>query len=257
MKLQESGQRAGALFFALGVQAGIALLLFLSFTVVRLVAPAKETILYLPRPVQQPAVAPMVIDARRRPAARPSSVTTGLPPATDSSGIAAPPSKLPPPSDAELKQRLGSALACRPDDHGQPSPFCPAEVKPGDPNGLVLNPPSRVKNEERWAEEKRRADSNDLGVAVGPGIGVVIQDPLCKLAWVVFGGGFKCGAPPRSTRPATDEQFKAALAAYHRRRGGGAPPALTSKPAEENGNEKDRPAGAGAAPAPGAGPGRP
>ena len=264
MKLRDSGRRLGALLVALGVQAAIALLLLLSFTMIRLIAPPGETIIHLPPVARRPAIvrAPMVIDAR--PQTRPSSAATSLPPAADGSGIAVPPVQ--PPAKAELLQRLGPALNCAPDERGRPSPFCPPEIaiKPPDPNTLVLNPPSRVKDEERWAEEKRRNDSHDLGVAVGPGIGVVIQDPLCKLAWVMLGGGFKCGAPPRSTRPATEEQFQAALAAYHRRRGGGPKPALTSPPAEGTGNEKDRTAGTGVGAdigsgnvtAPGAGPGR-
>jgi hypothetical protein len=179
-----------------------------------------------------------------------------LPPVAGSSGIAAPPAT--PPPKSELLQNLGRAANCAPNERGQRSPFCPPESEirppaPNTPNTLVLNPPSRVKDEERWAEEKKRSGSASLsaevapGVTVGPtgpGIGVVIQDPLCKLAWVMLGGGFKCGAPPRSTRPATEEQFKAALDAYHKRRGGGPKPALTSAPAEGIGNEKDRTAGA-------------
>jgi hypothetical protein len=64
----------------------------------------------------------------------------------------------------------------------------------------------------------------------GPGVQLVIQDPLCKLASVLLGGGIHCGAPPRSTAPATEAQFKAALEAYQLRHGYG-PLAAPPKPA--------------------------
>jgi hypothetical protein len=259
IRAASSGRRAGALLFALGMQAIIVALLFVSLQVARLIAPAEETILHL-RPAMQK---PVTIDARQpappKPPADmpPSAVTTSLPALGGSGGIAARPDTAQPPSGPELMQRLESALACRPDERGRPSPLCSIEVKPADPRALVLNPPSQVKDPEFWAEEKRRAESNDLGVAVGPGVGFAIQEPLCKLAWVVFGGGISCGAPPLSTRPATDAQFKAALAAYHQRRGGGPRAALPSTPSKETGNEKDRPAGSGAGVDPVASPGRP
>ena len=218
-----SGRRAGAVLFAAGAQAVIALLLLFSLGVVRQVLSPVETTLLFPKPKPEP----VVIDARQPPKPReaeaPVSVTA--PPAAQLPAYAMPSQTLtghPPQGTTLLREMVQSLDACRKEKDRR---ACAGMIAPPDPRIVKLDD-SEVKNEEYWAEEKRRAGSHDLGIAVGPGIGFVIKDPLCKLAWVMLAGGFRCGPPPPAPRRYTDAQFTAALEAYRRRRGGGSPATL-------------------------------
>lgn len=225
MRATSSGRRTGAVLFAAGVQAAIALLLVFSLGVVRQALVPVETILFFPKPKPEP----VVIDARQ------PSKPEPLPP-TPAAPLAQLPAYAMPsqtltahrPQGTTLLQGMVQSLdACRKGE-GEDRPACPGVIAPPDPRIVTLEDGEKVKNEEYWAEEKRRAGSHDLGIAVGPGIGFVIKDPLCKLAWVMLAGGFRCGPPPPSPRRYTDAQFTAALEAHNRRRGGAprtAPPA--------------------------------
>lgn len=197
----------------------------------------QEIVFLLPRLPAATPRAPVVIDARPRlpTDTRTPSVTTSLPPLRGTNGItAAAPATVPPPAISGLPPRAARAPECRPDERGQIPPACPPMVKPADSNAVVLNPPTGIQDEKRWAEEKARAGSPaDLGVAVGPGIGVVIKDPLCKMAWVLLGGGFECG-PRNYARQTTDEQFQAALDAVNARQR-----ARYGKPAPARGAEAE------------------
>ena len=218
-----SGRRAGAVLFAAGAQAVIALLLLFSLGVVRQVLSPVETVLLFPKPRPEP----MVIDARQPPRPREKAEASAsiAPPAAQLPAYALPDRTLSgrPPQGAALLQGLVKSFDGCSKSKEEDRPACPGTIAPPDPRIVALDG-GKVKDEERWAEEKRRSDSNDLGVAVGPGIGFVIKDPLCKLAWVMLAGGFRCGPPPPSPRRYSDAQFTAALEAYQRRRGGG--PAL-------------------------------
>jgi hypothetical protein len=227
MRATPSGRRAGAVLFAAGVQAVIALLLLFSLGVVRQTLTSVETLLLLPTPKPEP----IVIDARQPPKPRDVEAPLGAmpaPPAAPVPAYALPNQSLSgmPSRDTALIQGLArSPGTCRRQE-GEDRLTCPGSVVPPDPRVVTLDDDEKVKNEELWAEEKRRASSHDLGIAVGPGIGFVIQDPLCKLAWVMLAGGFRCGPPPPVPRRYTDAQFTAAQEAYYRRRGGGPQTAL-------------------------------
>jgi hypothetical protein len=237
---------------AIALQAGLLALLVLSFEVVRHVAPEEERFITLP-PLAQPQLqaAPVVIDARGRTPRR-SAAPPLRTPAYAQPGFAAPapPAAITPPA-APPQQTPRDRATCE-TNYASLSPAerqrCPPPpAPPVDEATRLLGPPSHVKDEAHWqAEMARKNNPTDLGVAVGPGIGIVIQDPLCKLTAFLL-GGLKCGALP-SNHLSTDAQFQAALDAYHKRRGGGPKPALASPPKTEDGHEKIRDGGAGADP---------
>jgi hypothetical protein len=214
----------------------------------RLAARMAETIFLLPRP--RPAINPIIIDARGEARARPIAPAS---PAPITPGTPNPPAEPPPyaqpPGDAALTAALRRALSCRPDEYGRLSPLPSCQT----PNPVMRdapalgNVPSGVQNEARWAAEKQKRGNERVevspGISVGPGgpgVSLVIVDPLCRLTGLFF-SGLHCGPPPTNKNPATEAQFKAALEAYQRRHGGGPRPALTSaaeqgKKDAENGN---------------------
>jgi len=206
--------RLPGLVLALGVQA--ALLAMLVYSLVVPPAPpqqAQEVIFLLPRLMREP----VVIDARTQP--RPNRslppATSTLPPSTSSDGITAMPDRVPPLRGAEPAPTRAAQEPTR----------APGN-KASDSSTVLLNPPSGVMDEKRWADEKARKDKPaDAGVSVGVGIGIIIQNPLCKLAWVLMGGGFSC-EPANYVRQTTDEQFQKALDATNARKR-----ALYGKPA--------------------------
>jgi hypothetical protein len=238
---------------AIALQGGLLALLVLSFEVVRHVAPEKETFITLP-PLARPQArrAPVVIDARGKTPPRQVAPPLRTPAyAQPSFSVPAPPNAITPPAAAP--QDMSRDLTkCEIGDYANLSAAerqrCPPPPKPApDTNDVtdLLNPPSHVKDEARWqAEMERRNNPPDLGVAVGPGIGFAIQDPLCKLAAFVL-GGLKCGALP-SNHIFTDAQFQAARAATQARtRALYGRPVLASPPKTEDGNEKARDGGTG------------
>ncbi len=193
--------RLPSLALALAVQAA-----FLALLVHALVVPhppppePQEVIFLLPRLRE-----PVVIDARTP---RPAPSLRGNQPASPQRSGPAPaapaPIAAPPASEAPASS--------------------PAPAAPGR-DLILLNPPSGVQDEKRWAEEKARAGKPPtLGVDVGVGVGIVIENPLCKLAWVLMGGGFSC-APNNYVRKTTDKEFQAALDAVNARKR-----AITPKP---------------------------
>ncbi len=204
--------RLPSLAVALGVQA--ALLALLVYSLVVPPAPpqgAQEVIFLLPR---VPAREPVVIDARTPSRTPRSPVTSNLPPSARSNGITAGPGT------------ATSPQAPTPPARAAQEPQRASGNTPSNPDTILLNPPSGVQDEKRWADEKARKEKPvDLGVAVGPGIGIIIQNPLCKMARILMGGGFSC-EPANYVRQTTDEQFQKALDATNARKR-----ALYGKPA--------------------------
>jgi hypothetical protein len=213
---------------AIALQGGLLALLVLSFEVVRHAAPERETFLTLPplaRP--QPQRAPVVIDARGKtpprqatpPLAAPAYAQPSFTIPAPSNAIA-PPAAAPPAAAPQDTSRDRTACGTNyaslsPAERQHCPPPATAAAQPDEATRL-LGPPSHVKDEARWqAEMERRNNPPDLGVAVGPGIGFAIQDPLCKLTAFLL-GGLKCGALP-SNHLSTDAQFQAALAATQAR----------------------------------------
>ena len=239
-------EKLPGMLVALAVQTAILAALIYSLVVPPAPPQKEQEVIFvlprLPAPRQ-----PIIIDARPKPPveAPPAVATTNLP--TVRSGITAGSQIAPPPSTLELMQSLGPAQECRPDERGRP--LCPAPAKPAGPStAFDPNPPSTVKDEARWAEEKRRRGiSPEMvevapGVSVGPvgpGVGFVITDPLCRMAKLLLAGGFTCGYAAPASNQYTAAQFKAALEATNKRRGVKTPAAVASPPSGENGNEKD------------------
>ncbi len=207
--------RLPGIALALGVQGALLALLVYSLVVPAAPPPEpSEVIFLLPRLAPRE---PVVIDARTRPRPNRSlpAATSNLPPSASGNGITPTPAIPPPLRGAEP-----------PPARAAPTPQNAPGKTASDPNTIILNPPSGVQDEKRWAEEKARAGKPaDAGVSVGVGIGIVIQNPLCKLAWVLLGGGFSC-EPANYVRQTTDEQFQKALDATNARKR-----ALYGKPA--------------------------
>lgn len=226
---------------ATAVQAGIFALLALSLVVVHRLPQEKETILVLPpppRPVFRPAI---VIDGRPRVPLRPSV----LPPPSAIAPVILAPAPLPARPQAVPEKP-------QPQDLRNPLMPPPLSTRPSG-NDIDLNPPSGVKDEKRWeAEMAKKNAPPDAGVSVGVGIGVVIQDPLCKLAWVLMGGGFKCGAMP-AHHDATDAQVQAAVNAANARKRALSDTSVLMSPAKTgDGHAKDGTSGGAGADAGGA-----
>ena len=248
---------------AIALQGGLLALLVLSFEVVRHVAPEKETFINLP-PLARPQAqrAPVVIDARGKTLPRQVAPPLRTPAyAQPSFSIPAPSNAIIPPAAAP-QDTARDRVRCE-TDYASLSlaerlrcPPPPAAATQPDDATRLLNPPSHVKDEARWqAEMEHKNSPTDLGVAVGPGIGFGIQDPLCKLTAFLL-GGLKCGALP-SNHLSTDAQFQAALAATQARtRALYGRPVLASAPKTEDGNAKNPVSGNSGAAAGGTGPGR-
>jgi hypothetical protein len=238
---------------AIALQGGLLALLVLSFEVVRHVAPEKETFITLPPPARpQVQRAPVVIDARGKTPPR-QAAPPQAPPAAAQPSLAVPasPNAITPPATAP-QDTSRDLTRCEIGNYANLSPAerqrCPPPPKPApDANDVtgLLNPPSHVKDEARWqAEMERKNNPPDAGIAVGPGIGFAIQDPLCKLAAFVL-GGLKCGALP-SNHIFTDAQFQAARAATQARtRALHGRPVLGSAPKTGGGDAKDPASGNG------------
>jgi len=207
--------RLPGLALALGVQGALLALLVTSLVVPPARPPAPQEVIYL-LPRLNPAREPVVIDARAPARASRAPITSNLPPSASSNGITAGPAITPPLRDAE------------PVPPARPAPApqnTPGSTAPSS-GTITLNPPSGVQDEKRWADEKARAGKPpDAGVSVGVGIGIVIENPLCKMAWLMLGGGFSCD-PANYVRQTTDEQFNTALDAVNARKR-----ALYGKPA--------------------------
>jgi hypothetical protein len=156
-----------------------------------------------------------VIDGRPRPGLRPSTAPLPpLPPAPSTAPPVTPPA--PPPPSETLLRDLGRALADCGAGKAAGAACPPPAAAPGRDQDLLARP--QIKDEARWAAEKARRDApTDAGVAVGPGIGFAIQDPLCKLARLFAGDSLKCGATP-VYHTSTEAQFKAALDAVNARK---------------------------------------
>src|SRR4051812_19382931 len=147
-------QRLPSTALALAVQGGVFALLLYSFEQIRRAPqPEREVLLTLPR--LRPAVRPVIIDARgvsSRP--RPSLA----PPVADA---AAPPTLAPPAASDNGEQTVPQAPGrtldkCRPGAPYLPPAeraLCPPLLKPPDTDAILLNPPSDVKDPERWEEE--------------------------------------------------------------------------------------------------------
>ena len=226
---------------AIALQVGFAVLLALSFTVVRQVTAEKETILTLPplpREKPQPQRAPMVIDARPKAAPAAPPVAVAPPPTLMTPGLASGKSE----NAIQLAPR--TAPDCRPENYANLSASdrraCPppASAARPDANEVGLLPPGHGKYEER-EQAKAAAGGNSSGVSIkagGPGIQITIQDPLCKLASVFL--KIVCGARP-TYNMSTDAQFQAARAAVQARtRSIYGAPVLASPPQAGGGNEK-------------------
>jgi hypothetical protein len=223
-----TGRRASALLFALALQAATFALLITAMVAPPLLPAKKEEIIYLMPPPQR---APMIIDARQRPSKALPPPAAGNLPATRGGTATAPETAAPATAPAATPQP-------RPRQEGAAPPI----AKPVPSDRIELNPPSGVKDEERWAAEKQRRGGQervevapDVSVGPGgPGVSVIFVDPLCHLTALVL-GPLHCGPPPRSTAPATEAQFKKALEAYQARHGYGplAKPAAP-RPAVEN-----------------------
>ena len=173
-----AGRRAAALLFALGVQAGIALLLLLSFTVIRLVAPEKETILYLPRLKPEAKI----IDAHRPPQPRALPPSPAAPPAAPPPlpAYAMPGPALPGAagSGSTLLQALGRNLAnCRIEDMGrrEAAARCPPSGLTPPDQRIVKLDDRQVKNAPMWQGEvdRRNAPFALPGAGAGP-LGILV-----------------------------------------------------------------------------------
>ncbi len=150
---------------AIGVQAGLAALLVVSFAVVRQVTGEKETFLYLPPPAQQkpqpPQRKPMVIDARPNAFAAPPPSAAAPPlPAWATPGFALGTGR----NGIVLAQPPGS-VDCRPEKYGQLNASVRAQCPPPagvariDPNVMPLDPNKPVPNAKIWQAEIDRRNA--------------------------------------------------------------------------------------------------
>jgi hypothetical protein len=233
-------ERAGSVAVALGVQAGLFLLLLFSLAVVHRLPQEKETILTLPplpRPVLKPA---MVIDGRPRRPLRPSAAP---PPPMPSLPVPAAPAPQAAPAQGEaVLPALGRALAdCRPEKLANLPPAARAQCPPPAPQAKrddsdLMQPNRHVKDEDYYAAEKANRDAPFAlpGAAGGP-LGILLTALFNPGAWadkhsyslgppVPPKGGVAAGPAPR--QHVSDTRFQDALNAVNARKG-----AITAKPA--------------------------
>jgi hypothetical protein len=204
--------RAGALLFALGVQAGFALLLLFSFTVIRLVAPPEETILHLPQIRPQPKV----IDARQPPREPRALPPPSAPPApAQLPAYALPGYALPGAGGvgggSGILQALGRNLAnCRLEtlDKRDAATRCPPGLTPPDQRIVTLDGRT-VKNAPVWQAEVDRRNAPFVlpGGAMGP-LGILVTALVNPSAF---------SDPKAYAAPAPPERISGAEALQQRR----------------------------------------